>query len=89
MGKTKGTANQSLSPAEDAFEAFHAGEFLKTALDASGHDIGWLAAQTGEKQTEIERLFSLANMDAELFVRIGYPMGSFFFDRVHEAIFCQ
>ena len=71
------------------FSAFHAGRFLQESLQESGHGVAWLAAKTGRTVPEIDALFAMPNMDAELFVRIGYPMGSFFFDRVHEAIFCQ
>lgn len=69
------------------FSAFHAGRFLQESLQESGHDVAWLAAKTGRTVPEIEALLALPNMDAELFVRMGYPMGPFFFDRVHKEIF--
>ena len=72
---------------DNPFTAFHAGRFLQESLQESGHGVAWLAAKTGRTVAEIEALFALPNMDAELFVRIGYPMGDAFFMRVHEEIF--
>ena len=68
-------------------EDFHAGRFLQACLQASGHDREWLATQTGREAAEITSLLALPNMDAELFVRLGRPMGTAFFSRVHEEIF--
>ena len=69
------------------FSDFHAGRFLREELEYSGHDTTWLAEQTGLTPEELEQLFVLANMDAMLFVRVGYPLRPHFFDRVHERIF--
>ena len=69
------------------FKDFHAGRFLREALEGSGHDISWLAAQTGKDTDEIERLFVMPNMDVMLFVSIGNAFGQPFYDRMHEEIF--
>ena len=74
--------NVSLRPGE-----FHAGRFLRETLDDSGHTLAWLAARTGMTHAELAALFAMPNMDAELFVRIGLPMGQIFKQRVHEMIF--
>ena len=66
---------------------FHAGRFLQESLQESGHGVAWLAAKTGRTVPEIDALFAMPNMDAELFVRTGMPMGAFFFNRVHKEIF--
>ncbi len=69
------------------FEAFHAGRFLQGCLQESGFDEAWLADKTGKSEAELHELFAMPNMDAELFVRMGMPIGAAFWDRVHEAIF--
>ena len=66
---------------------FHAGRFLQESLQESGHGVAWLAAKTGRTVPEIDALFAMPNMDVELFVRLGIPMGAFFFNRVHREIF--
>jgi len=66
---------------------FHAGRFLQQCLQASGHSEEWLADKTGRAVETLDALFALPNMDAELFVRTGMPMGAFFFNRVHKEIF--
>ena len=69
------------------FSDFHAGRFLEECLRTAGFDIEWLARKTNKLEEELRQLFTLSNMDAELFVRIGYPLGDAFFVRVHEEIF--
>ena len=69
------------------FTNFHAGHFLREVLAISGHDVAWLAVQTGRQETEIERLFAQPHMDALLFVSIGNPLGKVFYDQIHEEIF--
>ena len=69
------------------FEAFHAGRFLQECLQECGFSVEWLAQHTGRDVEAIEDLFAKSNMDAELFVRMGMPMGDAFFNRVHEEIF--
>lgn len=66
---------------------FHAGHFLRDMVARSGHDVAWLSAKTGRKESEIERLFLQPNMDATLFVSMGLPLGNVFYDRVHEMVF--
>ncbi len=66
---------------------FHAGRFLQQCLQASGHSVEWLARTTDSDIEAVETLFEMVNMDAELFVRTGMPMGAFFFNRVHKEIF--
>ena len=69
------------------FSAFHAGHFLQQCLQASGHSMEWLARTTDSDIEAVETLFEMVNMDAELFVRMGMPMGNDFYDRVHKEIF--
>lgn len=69
------------------FGYFHAGHFLEECLRCSGFDIQWLADKTNYNEEELRQLFNQTNMDAELFVEIGRPMGAIFFDRIHEEIF--
>ena len=69
------------------FSEFHAGRFLQQCLQASGHDVEWLARKTDSDIEAVETLFEMVNMDAELFVKMGKPMGDAFFDRVHKEIF--
>lgn len=69
------------------FGEFHAGRFLQQCLQASGHDVEWLARKTDSDIEAVETLFEMVNMDAELFVKMGKPMGDAFFDRVHKEIF--
>lgn len=69
------------------FNDFHAGRFLEECLRNSGFDIQWLADKTNYNEEELRQLFNQSNMDAELFVKIGRPMGAVFFDRIHEEIF--
>ncbi|MBO6024498.1 MAG: hypothetical protein J6P83_06560 [Bacteroidales bacterium] len=65
----------------------NAGKFLQDELAKSGHDVAWLAEQTGKDQAFLEDLFKQSNMDAELFVRMGLPFGDPFFESLHMAIF--
>ena len=69
------------------FGEFHAGRVLQQCLQASGHDVEWLARKTDSDIEAVETLFEMVNMDAELFVKMGKPMGDAFFDRVHKEIF--
>ena len=69
------------------FNKFHAGRFLRECLEESGFDEKWLANKTDRDVAELEEIFAMPNMDAELFVDIGRHMGADFFDRVHEIIF--
>ena len=69
------------------FDDFHAGRFLQGCLQESGFDEAWLAQHTDSDVEAIEVLLTRRNMDAELFVRLGMPIGAAFWDRVHEAIF--
>ncbi len=69
------------------FNKFHAGRFLRECLDENGFDVKWLANKTDRDVAELEKIFAMSNMDAELFVDIGRHMGAAFFDRVHEMIF--
>ena len=73
----------------DPFEDFHAGRFLEECLRCSGFDVKWLASKTDMEEDVLVQLFAKPNMDAELFIKIGRPMGAAFFDRVHEVIFHQ
>lgn len=66
---------------------FHAGRFLRETLNGSGHDVPWLAEKTGMPQAELETLFDMPNMDAELFIRTGLPLDPLFMQRVDELIF--
>ena len=66
---------------------FHAGHFLRDMVARSGHDVAWLSAKTGRKESEIEKLFLQPNMDALTFVSIGYHLGSVFYDSVDELVF--
>ena len=66
---------------------FHAGQFLKTELAKSGHDVAWLAEQSGMAQEEMENLLQQSNMDAELFVRVGHHLGESFFASLNALIF--
>ena len=71
----------------DPNEDFHAGHFLRDLLQEEGHDVAWLAQQTGRNVAFLEDLLEQSNMDAELFVRMGKPMEPLFLQRVHEMIF--
>lgn len=73
----------------DDFGDFHAGRFLEECLRCSGFDVKWLADKTNRDENALKELFAMPNMDAELFIKIGRPMGAAFFDRVHEVIFHQ
>jgi hypothetical protein len=73
----------------NAFPDFHAGLFLREELAYSGHDSAWLAEQTGMTPAELERLFTLPDMDAMLFVRAGHPLGEHFLDHIHAIIFAK
>ena len=66
---------------------FHAGQFLKTELAKSGHDVAWLATQSGMKPEDMESLLQQPNMDAELFVRVGHHLGESFFASLNALIF--
>lgn len=65
----------------------NAGKFLQDELAKSGHDVAWLAEQTGREPAFLEDLFKQSNMDAELFVRMGLPLGDPFFASLHALIF--
>ena len=71
----------------NSFDDFHAGRFLEECLRCSGFSVEWLAEKTNSDVTALEMLFAQPNMDAELFIDIGIPMGAVFFDRMHEEIF--
>ena len=66
---------------------FHAGHFLRNILQEGGHDVRWLAERTGRDIAVLDTLLDQANMDAELFVRIGLPLQPLFMQRVDEVIF--
>ena len=66
---------------------FHAGHILRSLLQEQGHDVPWLAAQTGYDVTMLEALLDQPNMDAMLFVRLGMPMQPQFMQRIDEMIF--
>ena len=68
-------------------DGFHAGRFLRNILQEGGHDVRWLAERTGRDIAFLDTLLDQANMDAELFVRIGLPMEPLFMQRVDEMIF--
>ncbi|MBO6023927.1 MAG: hypothetical protein J6P83_03640 [Bacteroidales bacterium] len=68
-------------------DILNAGKFLQDELAKSGHDVAWLAEQTGKEQAFLEELFKQSNMDAELFVRMGLPLGDPFFASLHALIF--
>ena len=69
------------------FIDFHAGHFLQECLQGSGFNVEWLAEKTDSDVAALEMLFTQPNMDAELFVRMGRPMGEAFFNPLHEMIF--
>lgn len=71
----------------NSFGDFHAGHFLEECLRCSGFDVKWLASKTNKDEKALMELFAMPNMDAELFIDIGMPMGAVFFDRMHEEIF--
>ena len=66
---------------------FHAGQFLREVMRASGHDEVWLSIQTGMDQKALEALLNQSNMDARLFVEVGERMQPLFFQRVDEMVF--
>ena len=68
-------------------DILNAGKFLQDELAKSGHDVAWLAEQTGKDQAFLEDLFKQSNMDAEMFVRMGLPLGDPFFASLHALIF--
>jgi len=68
---------------------FHAGQFLREVMRASGHDEVWLSIQTGMDQKALETLLNQSNMDTRLFVEVGERMQPLFFQRVEEMIFGQ
>ena len=70
-------------------DTFHAGRFLQQCLQDSGFDVGWLARNTNSDIEAVEMLLAQPEMDAELFVRMGMPLGAAFFDPLHEMIFGQ
>ena len=70
-----------------ASESFHAGRFLQESLGRSGFGIEWLADKTNTDVAALEMLFTKAEMDAELFVSIGRPMGAVFFEPLGAAVF--
>ena len=69
------------------FIDFHAGHFLQECLRRSGFNVEWLAEKTDSDVAALEMLFTQPNMAAELFVRMGRPMGEAFFAPLHEMIF--
>lgn len=69
------------------FGDFHAGDFLRNILQEEGHDLAWLAASTKVPAEILDCILTQPNMDAELFVRLGLPMGQLFMQRVHEMVF--
>ena len=69
------------------FDDFHAGRFLQRCLQESGFDEAWLAQHTESDVEAIEVLFTKPNMDAELFVSMGMPMGAAFWEPLHASIF--
>lgn len=69
------------------FSDFHAGHFLRQLLLEQGHDVPWLAARTDSDTDALDLLLEQADMDAELFVRLGMPLQPLFMQRVHESIF--
>lgn len=69
------------------FTNFHAGRFLQECLQRSGFSIEWLAEKTDSDVAAIEVLFTQPHLDAELFVRLGRPMGEAFFGPLHEMVF--
>ena len=69
------------------FDDFHAGRFLQGCLQESGFDEAWLAQHTDSDVEAIEVLLTRRNMDAELFVRLGMPIGAVFWNRLHELLF--
>lgn len=75
--------NQGISRYSD----FLNGDFLRQLLQEEGHDVSWLALHTGRDVAILESLLEQADMDAELFVRIGLPLQPLFMQRVEEAIF--
>ena len=46
-----------------------------------------MSDKTGKDQAFLEDLFKQSNMDAELFVRMGLPLGDPFFASLHALIF--
>lgn len=69
------------------FGDFHAGRFLRDVLQEEGHDTAWLADRLSIPPEILSCILTQPNMDAELFVRLGLPMGQLFMQRVHEMIF--
>lgn len=68
-------------------EEFHAGRFLQESLQRSGFGIEWLAEKTDSDVEALEMLFTQPNMDSELFVKIGRPLGKAFFGFLEVTIF--
>lgn len=71
----------------DRFTDFHAGHYLQKVMEEEGHDVQWLAMQTGKDVAFLEALFELRSMDSELFIRTGLPLGKPFLDGIHAFIF--
>ena len=69
------------------FVNFHTGRFLRDCLQSSGFSIKWLASHIDMDMATLERLLAEPNIDAELFVTIGRPMGKSFFNPLHDIIF--
>lgn len=69
------------------FEDFHAGHFLQESLQRSGFSIEWLAEKMGYSVETMEKLFVQPNIDTELFVDIGRPMGEAFFGSLDVTVF--
>ena len=69
------------------FAKFDAGLFLRQLLQEEGHDLAWLAASTRVPVEILDCILSQANMDAELFVRLGKPLEPLFLQRMYETIF--
>lgn len=69
------------------FSELHAGNFLRDVLQEEGHDTAWLADRLSIPPEILSCILTQPNMDAELFVRLGLPMGQLFMQRVHEMVF--
>ena len=72
---------------DNRLDEFHAGRFLRDLLQEEGHDMAWLANRLSMPLEILGCILEQPNMDAELFVRMGYPMQPLFMQRVDEMIF--
>lgn len=66
---------------------FHAGRFLQESLRRSGFGIEWIAEKMGYSVETMEKIFAQPDIDAELFVDIGRPLGEAFFGSLDVTIF--